>query len=160
MGLIPGIIAATENGVRHGAPRAARRLRIKPTQKGGLDLNNDFHTTVQLVPWTPDWEKRFREERTTISSAFEKAGLPPAQIHHTGTTSIRGMWSKPIIDVLVIIPNDKGVEDYEEALIGIGYSSLGECGRRDRVFLTKGDSPNTAFYLHLTYADNPVAQDP
>jgi GrpB-like predicted nucleotidyltransferase (UPF0157 family) len=44
------------------------------------------------------------------------------------------MWSKPIIDVLVIIPNDKGVEDYEEVLMNIGYSSLGECGRRDRVF--------------------------
>ena len=160
MGLIPGIIAATENGVRHGAPRAARRLRIKPTQKGGLDLNNDFHTTVQLVPWTPDWEKRFREERTTISSAFAKAGLPPAQIHHTGSTSIHGLWSKPIIDVLVIIPDNTGPEAYEEVLMNIGYFSLGECGRRDRVFLTKGDSPNTAFYLHLTYADNPVAQDP
>ena len=157
MGLLPGIISATENGVRHGAQPADYRL--KAYAEGGLVLNNDFHTTVQLVPWTPDWEKRFQEEKAAISSAFEKIGLLPAQIHHTGSTSIRGMWSKPIIDVLVIIPNDKGVEDYEEALIGIGYSSLGECGRRDRVFLTKGDSPNTAFYLHLTYADNPVAQD-
>ena len=122
-------------------------------------MNSDFHTTVQLVPWIPDWEKRFREERTTISSAFEKAGLPPAQIHHTGSTSIHGMWSKPIIDVLVIIPNDKGVEDYEEALMNIGYSSLGECGRQDRVFLVKGDTSEDAFYCHLTYADNPVAQD-
>ena len=85
-------------------------------------MNNDFHTTVQLVPWTPDWEKRFREERTTISSAFEKAGLPPAQIHHTGSTSIRGMWSKPIIDVLVIIPNDKG---YLSGLLGLLPPPLG-----------------------------------
>ena len=127
--------------------------------EGGIDLNSDFYTTVQLVPWTPDWEKRFREEKAAISSAFEKIGLLPAKIHHTGSTSIHGLWSKPIIDVLVIIPNNVGPEAYEEALMNLGYSCLGECGRRDRVFLVKGDSPNTAFYLHLTYADNPVAQD-
>ena len=117
-----------------------------------------FHNSVMLVPWTPEWRRRFEEEKALISSAFEKAGLT-AQVHHTGSTSITGMWSKPIIDILVIIPDDKGGENYEEALIDIGYDSLGECGRPDRVFLTKGDTPETAFYLHLTYADNPVAQD-
>ena len=122
-------------------------------------MKNDFHTTVRLVPWTPDWEKRFQEEKATISSAFEKIGLLPAQIHHTGSTFIHGMWSKPIIDVLVIIPDNADIEVYEEALMGIGYDSLGECGRRDRVFLVKGDTQETAFYCHLTYADNPVAQD-
>ena len=63
------------------------------------------------------------------------------------------------IDMLVIIPGDRGVEDYEEALMDIGYDSLGECGRPDRVFLTKGDTAETAFYVHLTYADNQVAKD-
>ena len=143
------------------ARRVARSpiLRIESIRGRGRDLKNDFHTTVRLLPWTSDWEKRFREERTVISSAFEKAGLPPAQIHHTGSTSIHGMWSKPIIDVLVIIPDNADIEVYEEALMGIGYDSLGECGRRDRVFLVKGDTQETAFYCHLTYADNPVAQD-
>ena len=155
-GLTIGIIAAKENVERRAAH--SPKLQIESIRGRGRDLINDFHTTVQLVPWTPDWEKRFQEERTVISSAFEKAGLS-AQIHHTGSTSIRGMWSKPIIDVLVIIPNNVGPEAYEEALMNIGYSSLGECGRRDRVFLTKGDTPNTAFFCHLTYADNPVAQD-
>ena len=117
-----------------------------------------FHNTVMLVPWTPEWRRRFEEEKTVISSAFEKIGLAAA-IHHTGSTSITGMWSKPIIDVLIIIPDDKGVEDYEEALMKMGYDSLGECGRPDRVFLTKGNTAEDAFFCHLTYADNPVAQD-
>ena len=117
-----------------------------------------FHNTVMLVPWTPEWGKRFEDEKALISDVFEKRDLP-AKIHHTGSTSITGMWSKPIIDVLVIIPDDRGVEDYEEALMDIGYDSLGECGRPDRVFLSKGDTEDDAFYLHLTYADNPVAQD-
>ena len=117
-----------------------------------------FHNTVMLVPWTPEWRKRFEEEKALISDIFEKRKLP-AEIHHTGSTSITGMWSKPIIDVLVIIPDDRGVEDYEEALMDIGYDSLGECGRPDRVFLSKGETEDDAFYLHLTYADNPVAQD-
>ena len=139
MGLIHVIIAATDTEVR----RAARSpiLRIESIRGRGRDLKNDFHTTVRLLPWTSDWEKRFREERTVISSAFEKAGLPPAQIHHTGSTSIHGMWSKPIIDVLVIIQQDgdhrpvgfqgedRGVEGtYCLAAVGTGYADQGvEC---------------------------------
>ena len=117
-----------------------------------------FHNEVRLVPWTSEWRKRFEAEHNLISDIFEKRDLP-AEIHHTGSTSITGMWSKPIIDVLIIIPDDRGVEDYEEALMDIGYDSLGECGRPDRVFLTKGDTVETAFYVHLTYADNQVAKD-
>ena len=58
-----------------------------------------------------------------------------AQNYHTRSTSICGMWSKSIIDVLIIIPNNAGPEAYEEALMDISYDSLDECGRRDRVFL-------------------------
>lgn len=115
-----------------------------------------FHSDVTLVAWTPEWEKRFESEKTVIEEAFRGA---PAEIHHTGSTSIRGMRSKPIIDVLIIVPDDRDLIDYEEALVDSGYRSLGECGREDRVFLVKGDTPETAFYIHLTYRDNPVAKD-
>ena len=117
-----------------------------------------FHNTVTLVPWTPIWGQRFEAERAAINTAFEQRGLA-AQIHHIGSTSITGMWSKPIIDVLIIIPEDRDFEGYEEALVNIGYNSLGECGRSDRIFLTRGNTADDAFYCHLTYADNPVAQD-
>ena len=122
-----------------------------------MDERRSFHNTVKLVPWTPDWRRRFDEEKERILAVF--AGLPKADIRHTGSTSIVDMWSKPIIDLLIIIPDNVGVEDYEEALMSIGYDSLGECGRRDRVFLVKGHTSEDAFYAHLTYADNQVAKD-
>lgn len=115
-----------------------------------------FHSEVTLSPWTPDWEKRFETEKAAIERAFK--GMP-SEIRHTGSTSIRGMRSKPIVDVLITVPDDRSLIDYEEALADSGYLSLGECGREDRVFLVKGDSPENAFYVHLTYRENPVARD-
>ena len=118
-----------------------------------------FHNTVKLVPWSSDWEKRFDAERKRIRAAFSAANLPEDSILHVGSTSIRGMLSKPIIDVLVIVPDNCDLIDYEIALADAGYASLGECGRKDRIFLVRGDTPEEAFYAHLTYADNPVAQE-
>ena len=119
----------------------------------------ELHKTVKLAPWSPTWETRFEAERNRLRDVFAAAGMPEAEILHVGSTSIRGMLSKPIIDVLVIAPDDCALIDYEMAMADSGYVSLGECGRQDRVFLVRDSAQGEAFYAHLTYADNPVARD-
>ena len=62
------------------------------------------HTEVRVVPWNPKWHDMFLKERAKLRGYLEKAGLK-AEILHVGSTSIRDMWSKPIIDILILIPD-------------------------------------------------------
>lgn len=76
-----------------------------------------------------------------------------------GSTSIKGMVAKPIIDILVCPDKDVPLEDVIPDLERIGYKNLGDGGRPGRYFLSSGARPNDTFYVHLCYEDHPVAQD-
>ena len=119
---------------------------------------NDIHRTTKVIPWQESWEETFRQEKENIIAAIESAGLKAA-IYHIGSTSIKGMDSKPIIDIL-LCPQDKtALEAFLPMLEKAEYMNLGECGRPGRYFLSKGTEENKTFYLHLCYADHQAAKD-
>ena len=62
------------------------------------------HTEVRVVPWNPKWHDMFLKERAKLRGYLEKAGLK-AEILHVGSTSVKDMWAKPIIDILILIPD-------------------------------------------------------
>jgi GrpB-like predicted nucleotidyltransferase (UPF0157 family) len=74
---------------------------------------------VQIVRYDPTWPTRFDDERDAVSAAI--GGWVLGGIHHVGSTSVPGLESKPIIDIMV------GVEDLEQArscfdrLAALGY---------------------------------------
>ena len=55
---------------------------------------------VTLVEWDPAWPARFKRERARIRRALGGAVL---RIEHIGSTSVRGLAAKPIIDILVTV---------------------------------------------------------
>ena len=118
----------------------------------------DIHSVTTMVPWQESWDKTFAAEQQQIIDAMNSANLK-GTVSHVGSTSIRGMISKPIIDILVCPETDMPVESFLPVLEKIGYFNLGECGRPGRYFLSKGDIPNQAFYLHLCHKGHPVARD-
>lgn len=117
-----------------------------------------IHDDVWLEPWTPDWAHEFHLEKQCIIGALIEDG-GSVSVRHVGSTSIEGMPSKPIIDILVCPEKDVSLELCVPKLERIGYRNLGECGRPGRYFLTSGEEPGKTFYLHLCYEDNPVARD-
>ncbi len=117
-----------------------------------------FHDTVVITPWQSMWEDKFKKEKNIIEASLNECGLI-GQILHVGSTSIQGMPSKPIIDILMLVDDSQAFEPYIEALCRSDYHYLGECGRPGRHFFSKGDLPNNSFYLHLCYQDNQVARD-
>ncbi|MBQ7248785.1 MAG: GrpB family protein [Deltaproteobacteria bacterium] len=119
---------------------------------------NSIHDTVTLVPWQASWQTAFAEERQRITAAIHAAGLAAA-VYHVGSTSVQGMVSKPIIDILVCPVGGAAPEQAAAALARIGYADLGECGRPGRRFLSKGDEPGKTFYVHVCDRDHPVARD-
>ena len=115
-----------------------------------------IHDQVKLIPWQPEWSEIYLQERDRIVTAMSAAGHR-AEIFHVGSTSVKDMISKPIIDILVC--PESSPEDCIADLEGIGYTNLGECGREGRCFLTCGDEDNHTFYVHLCKRDHQVAQD-
>jgi GrpB-like predicted nucleotidyltransferase (UPF0157 family) len=60
-----------------------------------------------VVPYDPAWPGRFELERTLLERAL--APWLDGGIHHIGSTAIRGLAAKPIIDIMA------GVRDLDEA---------------------------------------------
>ena len=63
---------------------------------------------VKIVPFSSDWKEAFN----TAQKQIEKhTGLNHSRIEHIGSTAIKGMHAKPVIDILVgadtITPPDK-----------------------------------------------------
>ena len=53
---------------------------------------------VIVVPYDPDWPRRFDQESAVLSAVF--AGSE-AVIQHVGSTAVPGLGAKPVIDVMV-----------------------------------------------------------
>ena len=119
---------------------------------------NGIHRITQMVPWQESWEAAFTEEKQRITEAMASAGLD-GSIYHIGSTSVKGMISKPIIDILLCPDKGISLEAFIPLLEKNAYTNLGECGRPGRYFFSKGEEANKTFYLHLCHEDHQVAVD-
>ncbi len=115
------------------------------------------HTEVKLCPYDPRWETEFEEEKGVLSEILAEKHLYP-EILHVGCTSIVGLTAKPIIDILVLFPTDNQARAAVDEMVRVGYTFLGDGGRKDRYFLSSDDSV-FPYYLHVTTRDNQVAKD-
>ena len=63
------------------------------------------------------WKEWYRKEEALL-----KIALPQVErISHIGSTAISSIWAKPIIDILVEIPEDGIFPDYKNRIIHCGY---------------------------------------
>jgi GrpB-like predicted nucleotidyltransferase (UPF0157 family) len=63
---------------------------------------------VSLVPYDPEWPRRFEDERARLASVLDPWLAGP--IEHIGSTAIAGLTAKPIIDIMA------GVRDLPSSL--------------------------------------------
>jgi GrpB-like predicted nucleotidyltransferase (UPF0157 family) len=69
-------------------------------------------------------------------------------IAHIGSTAIRGLKAKPIIDILLVLHDDYPLEEAAILLAGLGYQK-GEFQQEEGVFFIKGEEEVHTHYLHL-----------
>ena len=74
--------------------------------------------TVVLVPDHRGWPARFDQERAHLEVVF--AGGAPA-IEHIGSTAVPGLGAKPVIDIMVGLPDLAEAERRIPALEAAGY---------------------------------------
>ncbi|MEV4312196.1 GrpB family protein [Actinocrispum sp. NPDC049592] len=77
-----------------------------------------YSVKVVVDDYNPDWPRWYEEEASRIRSAL---GPIAVRLEHVGSTSVPGLPAKPIIDVILAVP-DSSIEDaYVPALVAAGY---------------------------------------
>jgi GrpB-like predicted nucleotidyltransferase (UPF0157 family) len=102
--------------------------------------------TVQVVPWQPGWADSFLQEAARLHSAL---GSAIGQIEHVGSTSIPGMISKPIIDMLAAVERLSLADALIPALERLGYEYRPDNPIPGRVFLVLGPHSHRTHHLSL-----------
>ena len=95
---------------------------------------------IEVVQYRPEWKNAFKEEKTAIL-ALGISGI--AQVHHIGSTSVKGLAAKPIIDIMIEAESLGELDRNKEKIESLGYEVMGEFGIAGRRYYRKGGSNRT-----------------
>ncbi|MDY6941328.1 MAG: GrpB family protein [Cyanobacteriota bacterium] len=102
---------------------------------------------VEVVPHNRAWQDAFETEARQIAHTL---GKNVSAIHHMGSTSIRDIYAKPIIDLLVAVRDITQVDSCNKAMESLGYETMGEYGIPDRRYFRKDDRHGTrTHHVHV-----------
>lgn len=93
-------------------------------------------STVVVVPHDPEWATMFAAEAKAIETALGEALVA---IHHIGSTSIPGIFAKPVMDILLEVLSLDDLDKRTSAMIELGYEAKGEFGLMGRRYFRKDD---------------------
>ena len=109
-----------------------------------------------VVAPNPGWPVEFRREAADIGRAL--GGLAVA-VHHIGSTSVPGMFAKPVIDMLLEVSDIHALDRAGGSLERLGYEGLGEYGIKGRRYFRKSDrSGARTHHLHAFQQNDPHVQ--
>ncbi len=77
-----------------------------------------LNTPITLIGYDPEWPARFAREAARVRDVLGDTAL---RIEHVGSTSVPGLSAKPIIDMLLVVPNSADEPSYVPALEAAGY---------------------------------------
>ena len=84
-----------------------------------LEIFGELETDkLYLAEPDPQWAQVFATHERRIRQAIGSTGLA---VHHVGSTSVAGLAAKPIIDILLVVPDITAEEDYLAPLVDAGY---------------------------------------
>lgn len=95
---------------------------------------------IIVVDYDPCWEQKYLAEAKTIRAIL---GENCTAIFHIGSTAVRGLKAKPIIDIMPVVSSIAAVDEKQGAFEETGYEYLGEFGMAQRRYLRKGGDERT-----------------
>ena len=115
-----------------------------------MNLEELWHLfPVFLTKHQDCWKNWYEEEEVLLKFLLPQT----AKINHIGSTSVRGIQAKPIIDILVEVPREYNLPDIKDILMNNGYICMAQS--TDRISFNKGYTENgfaeRVFHLHLRY---------
>lgn len=99
---------------------------------------------VEIVEYDPLWKDLFEEERRSLLNAIDDL---VSSIEHVGSTSIPGLASKPVIDIVAVVEVERAPTTYIERVSPLGYVYQEQEDEPIRIYFRKG-MPRT-HHLHF-----------
>lgn len=101
---------------------------------------------VRLLPHSEEWKKEYEKTKDEIEKVL---GDNIIDIQHVGSTSIKGICAKPILDVAVMIETLEA--NHIESMKSLGYDF---CGSRNEtntyfLFVLRGENEISLRYIHF-----------
>lgn len=109
---------------------------------------------VELIPHSAEWTSKARAESERIMKAL---GPNILAVHHVGSTAIRSICAKPILDLMPEVQSIERLDAAKPAVQALGYEWWGEYGIRDRRYCTMNDAATRRrlIQLHCFQAGSP-----
>jgi len=105
------------------------------------------HNTNILVDYDPGWKAAFAQEHDRLQGAL---GSVARGIEHYGSTAVRGMRAKPILDILVGVTPLSDWEKCHDPLIGLGYDYAAQAGVPGHYIFGRGrDAAERTHLVHV-----------
>ncbi|CDI49289.1 GrpB family protein [Clostridium tetani] len=106
---------------------------------------------IFLIEHQDCWEKWYNEELMLLQKILPSNQI--RRINHIGSTSIKTIWPKPIIDILVEVQQECNMKEIKEILLNRGYlcMSEGESGISFNKGYTENGFAQKVYHLHLRY---------
>ena len=103
---------------------------------------------IVLTEHNPDWCEWASEE---IDLLKELLGPVKARYYHVGSTAVRGIWAKPIVDIIIAVADVTAFAEAKDRLKSGGYICMSDSA--SRASFNKGYTPNgyaeRVFHIHL-----------
>ena len=108
---------------------------------------------IVVEPFDEHWRLDFLKIQNELTDALGQLAI---RIEHVGSTSVQGLFAKPIIDIDVVIKDYNALKDTISALEKIGYQYEGDLGIPGReAFRYDGKDHLKKHHLYVCPADSP-----
>jgi GrpB-like predicted nucleotidyltransferase (UPF0157 family) len=100
---------------------------------------SDLDEIIEFSDYDLSWSIEFEQEKRILAKIFSQNKFE--EIQHIGSTSIPGMFAKPIIDIMIGL-KELSIDEYtERKLQENGYLGFGEAGVKGRLYYRKRELP-------------------
>ncbi|MBS4218820.1 GrpB family protein [Bacillus sp. FJAT-49711] len=106
---------------------------------------------VRLSDFSECWAQMFHDESQFLKTIF---GDEIIIFEHFGSTSVKGMMAKPVIDMMCIVKDIEKIDSFNEKMDFLGYDVAGELGIPGRRLFRKGGEDRT-HHIHFYQQNNP-----
>ena len=120
----------------------------------GTRWSNAAADVVRIEPSDPSWPSRFAAEAALIRAALGDGFV--YVVHHVGSTAVPGLAAKPIIDIVLEVPDRDVWPALIEPLQRLEYVHWAENPDRTKMFFVKGMPPfgtGRTHHVHVHTSD-------
>jgi GrpB-like predicted nucleotidyltransferase (UPF0157 family) len=92
--------------------------RDEELQSITVETLGPHNAPITLAAYDPDWPRLFSREADRLRSVL---GTEALRIEHVGSTSVPGLMAKPVVDIVLVVPDSADEPRYVPRLQAAGY---------------------------------------